>query len=131
MALPVEFIVRFAVPSIIALLLLQGNDPEQTALYDKVLEESDKVLAAAKGEGEGPTETYDYIIIGAGSTGSVLANRLTASGEFSVLLLEAGGDPNPISEVPYSIPSILASEMFLDYKSIPQKEACLANGGVM
>lgn len=36
-------------------------------------------------------ESYDFVIVGAGSAGCLVANRLTASGKFSVLLLEAGG----------------------------------------
>ncbi len=42
------------------------------------------------------TQTYDYVIVGAGSAGCVLADRLTESGEHSVLLLEMGGSDKSV-----------------------------------
>ena len=40
------------------------------------------------------TENFDYIVVGAGSAGCIMANRLTEDRDVSVLLLEYGGKDN-------------------------------------
>ncbi|MDE3738664.1 GMC family oxidoreductase N-terminal domain-containing protein [Pseudomonas resinovorans] len=74
--------------------------------------------------------TYDYIIVGAGSAGCILANRLSASGTHSVLLLEAGGkDSSPWFKIPVGF-----AKMYYNpthnwmYYSQPEKE--LANRNI-
>src|SRR5437763_7918374 len=70
------------------------------------------------------SESFDYIVVGAGSAGCVLANRLTASGRHRVLLLEAGGrDRNVWIHIPLGYGKLFASKTFnWLYTSEPEPE---------
>lgn len=51
--------------------------------------------------------TYDYVIVGAGSAGSVLANRLSDGGKYQVLVLEAGRKSHPWSRIPVGFSKLI------------------------
>lgn len=73
------------------------------------------------------SNNYDYIIVGAGSAGCALANRLTREASRKVLLLEAGGeDRNPMIHIPLGF-AFLMNHKTLNWCYQTEPEAQLAN----
>jgi choline dehydrogenase-like flavoprotein len=74
--------------------------------------------------------TFDYIIIGGGSAGCVLANRLTADGKHQVCLLEAGpSDSNPLIHMPLGIVMLLRSKK-LNWQYFTEPQAQCGNRAI-
>ncbi|XP_067634951.1 glucose dehydrogenase [FAD, quinone]-like [Eurosta solidaginis] len=68
--------------------------------------------------------SYDFIIVGAGPAGCVLANRLSKNPKWSVYLIEAGGVEGIVHQVPVLAAFLQGTHSNWGYKSTPQKRAC-------
>jgi choline dehydrogenase len=83
-------------------------------------------MAAVRAE-----DHFDYIIIGAGSAGCVLANRLTEDGTTSVLLLEAGGrDTSPLIRMPAGVGTLIKQKGAANWGFTTEPQAALNGRGL-
>lgn len=65
--------------------------------------------------------SYDYVVVGAGASGGVLAARLSEDPEVEVLLLEAGGSANREAiEAPPQWPTLLGTDVDWAHTTVPQ-----------
>lgn len=64
-------------------------------------------------------DEYDYIVIGAGSAGAVIASRLSENPTWHILLLEAGPDETVLSDVPLFMAALQKSPIDWQFKTVP------------
>lgn len=69
---------------------------------------------------------YDFIIIGAGTAGCALANRLTENPNWNVLLIEAGRQENLIMDIPAIVHYLQQMSVNWKYKTERSNSSCLA-----
>jgi len=71
---------------------------------------------------------YDFVIIGGGTAGAVLANRLSEDPRISVLLLEAGGEEPAVTAIPEWQPYLPGSSLDWKYLTEPEPQTCDGRG---
>lgn len=72
-----------------------------------------------------PDYEYDFIVVGSGSAGSVVASRLSEIPNWKVLLIEAGGDEPVGAQIPSMFLNFIGSDIDWRYNTEPEKQACL------
>ncbi|EDS29166.1 choline dehydrogenase [Culex quinquefasciatus] len=69
-------------------------------------------------------DVYDFVVVGGGSSGAVMAARLSEVCDWNVLLLEAGPDESYLSDIPYLFPALQRSRMDWKYRTVPNSHYC-------
>lgn len=83
--------------------------------------------------GSAPQDNHDYVIVGGGTAGLTLANRLTEDSSVNVLVIEAGGDhtANPLVLTPGLVGGLYGNpEYDWNFNSVPQVSNATINKAI-
>lgn len=97
-------------------------------LRESLASEEEKEVQTEKRE-QHEVECYDYVVVGSGSAGSVVANRLALRGNYTVLVIESGVEPEFDLYVPFKAPFSANENNSWQYYTVEQKNACLSFDG--
>ncbi|XP_046487546.1 glucose dehydrogenase [FAD, quinone]-like [Neodiprion pinetum] len=76
-----------------------------------------------------PADVYDYIVIGGGGAGSVVAARLSEVQNVTVLVLEAGDDESAVTQIPSLTLDLIGSEIDWNYDTSNETNCCMSTNG--
>ncbi|XP_017773008.1 PREDICTED: glucose dehydrogenase [FAD, quinone]-like [Nicrophorus vespilloides] len=114
------------------LLILNGFNCVVVDLPADVVELIDTLERQLENPPEEPKlqSEYDFIIVGAGSAGCVIANRLSENPNWKILLIEAGTDEDRMMDVPLNVGYLQFSSINWNYTSEKDHNYCRGmNGG--
>lgn len=74
--------------------------------------------------------TFDFVIVGGGAAGTLLANRLSQISKWKILLLEAGGAETDFTHIPAMNYYLRSSPFNWGYFTKPQSNSCQGNVNV-
>jgi choline dehydrogenase len=118
--------------SFLICLVVYGNEasrPQITRLLEGVEE---FIHDGTQFSEEEPSDTkkilleYDFIVVGAGSAGCVVANRLSEISEWNVLLIETGDKENYVMDIPLIANILSFTNANWGYKTVPNGKCCLS-----
>nr|XP_034826598.1 glucose dehydrogenase [FAD, quinone]-like [Maniola hyperantus] len=100
---------------------------QESKAVPTTVEKKDKKVEKSRRKRE--IEEYDFIIVGAGSAGCVLANRLTEVKKWKILLIEAGPEQPDVTMAPSFAPTLKGSNIDWNFRTQPEELTCRSSRG--
>ncbi|XP_046749875.1 glucose dehydrogenase [FAD, quinone]-like [Diprion similis] len=110
------------------------SDPNSVmfmSVLDSLIQKNEKISGACERVTpiEVPDPEYNFIVVGGGAGGSVVAARLSEISDWKVLLLEAGDDEPAAAQIPSFAETVAASNLSWGYQTSNETHACLSSNG--